>query len=171
MAINLSPLQLRDPTLPTFIQKALEKYQAKGKNIVFELTETALLGSDDVVRDSVNAIKKLNCLIALDDFGTGYSSISHLLTFPIDIVKLDKSLLDKVHVLPRYYHILKGLSGMLHQLRIAVVAEGVESAQQVAICSELDIERIQGYYFAKPTSHCRLFMLIQELTGLTTDLS
>ncbi|TMO56870.1 putative bifunctional diguanylate cyclase/phosphodiesterase [Pseudoalteromonas aurantia] len=171
MAINLSPLQLRDPTLPTFIQKALKKYQAKGKNIVFELTETALLGSDDVVRNSVNAIKKLNCLIALDDFGTGYSSISHLLTFPIDIVKLDKSLLDKVHVLPRYYHILKGLSSMLHQLRIAVVAEGVESAQQVAICSELDIERIQGYYFAKPTSHCRLFMLIQELTDLTTDLS
>ncbi|KAF7764125.1 hypothetical protein PCIT_b0036 [Pseudoalteromonas citrea] len=171
MAINLSPLQLRDVDLPAFIQSALEKYQAKGENIVFELTETALLGSDDAVHDSVNAIKALNCLIALDDFGTGYSSISHLLTFPIDIVKLDKSLLDKVHVLPRYYHILKGLSSMLHQLRISVVAEGVESAQQVAICSELDIERIQGYYFAKPTSKCNLFMLIQELTGLTTDLN
>jgi diguanylate cyclase (GGDEF)-like protein len=171
MAINLSPLQLKDPELPIFIRNTLEKHKARGENIVFELTETALLGSDNTVHDSVNTIKELNCLIALDDFGTGYSSISHLLTFPIDIVKLDKSLLDKVHVLPRYYHILKGLSSMLHQLRIAVVAEGVESAQQVAICSELNIDRIQGYYFAKPTSKCRLTMLIQELKGLTADLS
>lgn len=163
MAINLSPLQLRDLNLPSFIQKCLIQHDALGKYIVFELTETALLEPDDSVHRSVAAIKALDCQIALDDFGTGYSSISHLLTFPIDIVKLDKSLLDKVHVLPRYYHILKGLSVMLHQMRISVVAEGVETAQQVAICSELKIERIQGYYFSKPTSKNSLYQQIKTL--------
>ncbi|MBE0370666.1 MULTISPECIES: putative bifunctional diguanylate cyclase/phosphodiesterase [Pseudoalteromonas] len=171
MTINLSPLQLRDHDLPAFIQDCLTKHSSKGENIVFELTETALLESDNSVHHSVSAIKELGCLIALDDFGTGYSSISHLLTFPIDIVKLDKSLLDKVHVLPRYYHILKGLSHMLHQLRISVVAEGVESAQQVAICSELNIERIQGYYFSKPMAQCSLYVTIQDLNKRASNLN
>ena len=97
----------------------------------------------------MNAIRELGSKIALDDFGTGFSSVSHLQDFPIDTVKIDKSLLlasseDKT------VRLIKGLSYMLHSLDLAIVAEGVETEESLKLCQSINVDRIQGYLLSKP---------------------
>ncbi len=150
LAINLSPLQLEDISLPAFINDCLKRVDIDGTLFTFELTETALLTESERVSSSLNRIKELGCQIALDDFGTGYSSISHLLNYPIDIVKVDKSLTDRIEVDDRGKRIFMGLIDMLKSLQLSVVVEGVESGSQYSICRSTNVDKVQGYYFSKP---------------------
>jgi diguanylate cyclase (GGDEF)-like protein len=152
MAINLSPVQLVDIELTSFIKKCLKKYNVKAEDIEFELTETALL---DVTEKTIKVIKKiseLGCKIALDDFGTGYSSISHLHQFPIDTVKIDKSLMPTSKNESKNYKLVKGLVAMANSLELNIVAEGVETLAQVEICQTLKIQCLQGFFLSKPLS-------------------
>jgi diguanylate cyclase (GGDEF)-like protein len=149
MSINLSAKQLVDEKLLTCIERSLAKHNVSAKNIEFELTETTLLESNDAVIMIMNAIRDLGSKIALDDFGTGFSSVSHLQDFPIDTVKIDKSLLlasseDKT------VRLIKGLSYMLHSLDLAIVAEGVETEESLKLCQSINVDRIQGYLLSKP---------------------
>ena len=149
MSINLSAKQLVDEKLLTCIERSLAKYNVSAENIEFELTETTLLESNDAVIMMMNAIRELGSKIALDDFGTGFSSVSHLQDFPIDTVKIDKSLLlasseDKT------VRLIKGLSYMLHSLDLAIVAEGVETEESLKLCQSINVDRIQGYLLSKP---------------------
>ena len=149
MAINLSAMQLVDERLLDCVQNSLAKHNLKAHNIEFELTETALLESNDAIIVMMNAIRELGCKIALDDFGTGFSSVSHLQNFPIDTVKIDKSLLlaSSQH---KTAALIKGLSLMLHSLNLDIVAEGVETEEMLQLCQTLEIHSIQGYLLSKP---------------------
>lgn len=149
IAVNLSPIQLCDSGLVKFIDKALQHFNVPAESITFELTETALLGGEQS-KDCIAAINTLGCQIALDDFGTGFSSLSHLLSFPIDIVKIDRSILPESQDASKHLSILIGLSSMLRSLGLCIVAEGVETKNQSVLCQELLIDKLQGYYFAKP---------------------
>jgi diguanylate cyclase len=152
MSINLSPVQLQDATLVMHISECLEKYQLDPKTVIFELTETALLNDEKRKHETIQAIHELGCLIALDDFGTGFSSISYLLEFPIDIVKIDKSLIpsftdDEENKLK--CSMTEGVAYMLKSLDLSVVAEGVENAKAAKFCSQLNIDKGQGYFWGK----------------------
>ena len=149
MSINLSAKQLVDEKLLTCIEDSLTKHNVKARNIEFELTETALLESNDSVIVMMNAIRDKGCKIALDDFGTGFSSVSHLQNFPIDTVKIDKSLLFASSE-AKTSSLIKGLSCMLHTLDLDIVAEGIETETSLKLCQELNIHRIQGYLLSKP---------------------
>ena len=105
----------------------------------------------------INDIDSLGCKISLDDFGTGYSSISHLHNFPIDIVKIDKSLIPKdIHDEKRKALII-GLVGMIRSLHLNIVAEGVELEHQVELCKQLEIERVQGFFYSKAIDNQTFF--------------
>jgi len=149
MSINLSAKQLVDEKLLSCIQDSLTTHNVKAQNIEFELTETALLESNDAVIIMMNAIRASGCKIALDDFGTGFSSVSHLQNFPIDTVKIDKSLLLASSE-EKTSSLIKGLSLMLHSLNLTIVAEGIETEESFELCQALNIDRIQGYLLAKP---------------------
>ena len=149
MSINLSAKQLADEKLITCIQDSLKKHNVTAQNIEFELTETALLENKDSVIVMMNAIRDLGCKIALDDFGTGFSSISHLQNFPINTVKIDKSLL-LVSSEEKTCSLIKGLSCMLHTLELDIVAEGIETEASLKLCNELKIHRVQGYLLSRP---------------------
>lgn len=149
MSINLSAKQLVDEKLLICIEDSLIKYGVKAQNIEFELTETALLESNDSVIVMMNAIRDKGCKIALDDFGTGFSSVSHLLNFPIDTVKIDKSLLLSSYE-DKTCSLIKGLSCMLHILDLDIVAEGIETEASLKLCQELNIHRVQGYLLSRP---------------------
>lgn len=96
-------------------------------------------------------ISQLGCKIALDDFGTGYSSVSHFLHFPIDTVKLDKSIMPRNPADISSLQLINGLVLMAKQLNINIVAEGIENEFQLNIIKEQNIECAQGYYFMKPS--------------------
>jgi len=150
LSINLSPLQLHDLNLLTFIKDLIIEFGVRSSNIVLEITETALLNYNEATLETLEQLRAFGCQLALDDFGTGYSSISHLLNYPIDIVKFDKSLIDGAVCNTKHKAIIKGLTDMLNTLDIVTVAEGIETKAQMALCEQLGVNRLQGYFFNKP---------------------
>lgn len=150
MSINLSSLQLQNEKICEHIQYSLKKHDLKPENLMLEITETALLDEDIMTYQVIEKLHNLGCKIALDDFGTGYSSISHLLNYPIDVVKLHKSLIDGSTRNQRHSTIMTGLCSMLNQLGISVVAEGIEEQDQLGICKQCNVKLLQGYLFSKP---------------------
>ena len=149
IAINLSSVQLADKTLVSFINNMIEKYHVPAELIEFELTETALLEKSSQAVATLESLSNLGCKIALDDFGSGFSSVSHLQNFPIDTVKIDKSLIMVSDQL-KARALIEGLAAMLHSLSLDIVAEGVENEQSLQFCQQLNIQRAQGYFFSKP---------------------
>lgn len=152
LAINLSPLQIHDLNLPRYIAEQAANCGLNLTNITIEVTETALLENNDCTLETLSSIRALGCQIALDDFGTGFSSISHLLNYPIDIVKFDRSLLERILDDNKARLMLSGMNKMLTQIHIATVAEGVEQIEQVKVCESIGITLLQGYLLGKPMS-------------------
>ncbi|MGB2739584.1 MAG: EAL domain-containing protein [Cognaticolwellia sp.] len=148
VAINLSNIQLTDKTLINFIKDTLVEHHLSPKLVEFELTETSLLEHDSQAIKFMESLSLLGCRIVLDDFGSGFSSLSHLQKFPIDIVKIDKSLMLTSHE-PKTCALIGGLSAMLHSLDFEIVAEGIENKNSFALCQQLNIQRAQGYFFSK----------------------
>lgn len=150
VSINLSPVQLNDEKIIAFIFETIKKYKIKPALVLFELTETVLLDSPSRVKLILNRISGHGCKIALDDFGTGFSSLSHLKEFPIDTVKIDKSMIPLSENDTKAIDIMTGLVMMLNSLRLDIVAEGIETNFQLAFCKKLEIPKIQGYIYDKP---------------------
>lgn len=150
MAVNISAVQLNNNTLIPNIQRLLRRYQVAPESLVLELTETALLVQDENHNEHIDQLCKLGCKLALDDFGTGYSSLSHLVNFPINTVKLDKSLLPRSNTEVRHLSIVKGIAAMVSTIGLHMVAEGVETEYQYELCKQFGIDELQGYLFDKP---------------------
>ncbi|MBL4942215.1 MAG: EAL domain-containing protein [Colwellia sp.] len=150
MAINLSPVQLLDNLLLSHIKKCFKTYDINPQTIEFEITETALLDDSWQTQAVIKNLSELGCKIALDDFGTGFSSLSHLHHFPINTVKIDKSLMPVNEVDFSNEKLIHGLVIMLQYLNLNIVAEGVEFQSQLALCQSLHIQKLQGYLLSKP---------------------
>ena len=150
MAINISPVQLSDPELITFIKTCFEQHNISPKLVEFELTETALLVDSDLTSSAIQALSDLGCRIALDDFGTGYSSLSHLHSYPINTVKIDKSLMPSSSDKKLSKQLINGLVPMIKSLGLNIIAEGVEQVLDLDMCKSLAVEKVQGYYFSRP---------------------
>ena len=149
ISINLSVIQLTDKALVSFIESTIAKYGLAPELVELELTETALLENSEQAIKVMESLSNIGCHIALDDFGTGFSSVSHLQNFPINTVKIDKSLMLASNK-PKTRALIQGLSAMLHSLGLEIVAEGIEDQDSFSLCQQLNIQRTQGYYFSKP---------------------
>jgi diguanylate cyclase (GGDEF)-like protein len=160
MSINLSSLQLSDSGLVEFVSRNLLENKLKPRDLMLEITETALFAEEASSKSLISQFHELGCKIALDDFGTGYSSISHLLEFPIDVVKLHKSLIDGSTVNKRHATIMNGLCNMLNDLNTIIVAEGIEELEQFALCKACNVSIVQGYYFSKPLPEKELMAFV-----------
>jgi diguanylate cyclase (GGDEF)-like protein len=170
ISINVSPCQLSDKRFTAFVESLLKSYKVPASSIVFEITETALLNEDATTLEALTSLHELGIRIALDDFGTGFSSISHLLICPINIVKVDKSIIQ--HITQAYSNhrsMLEGLAYMLNKLDIRIIAEGVETKQQAKLCMETGIELIQGYFYYKPVNEDDLYLLLDKVEEKTVN--
>jgi diguanylate cyclase len=149
VAINVSPLQLQDVQLLQLLNSETQKHGIQPATITIEVTETALLEDDDLTRSTLNALAHKGYKIALDDFGVGFSSISHLNSYPINIVKLDKSLQSIDNNTGQHKNVLEAVALMLKRLDFLVVAEGIETQAQLAVCQNLNIDWFQGYLLGR----------------------
>jgi diguanylate cyclase (GGDEF)-like protein len=150
MAINVSSKQFNDDSLCELISACLEAHQVDPDLLDIELTETALFKDTASTQRVITQLSELGCRLSLDDFGTGFSSISHLQNYPIDVVKIDKSLMPPEEQGDRQETLLRGLVAMTSILGLEVIAEGVETRKQLDLCRSLGIRRIQGYYYSRP---------------------
>jgi diguanylate cyclase (GGDEF)-like protein len=150
MSINVSAVQLRSMDLVDALVRCLLKYKVPANLIEIELTETALFKDTLNSRQVIAGLKESGCRLSLDDFGTGYSSIAHLRNYPISIVKIDKSLMPENQQDVKNIALVEGLVAMATILGLDVVAEGLETQIHVDLCKKLNIQRAQGYFYAKP---------------------
>ena len=150
MAINLSARQFFQKTLLETIQKELDAAAIPAENLEFEITESLMMNNIQETIETLQKMKDLGLHLSIDDFGTGYSSLSYLKQFPINKLKIDKSFVDGLPNDLDDLAIVQAIIAISHALKLTVIAEGVETAEQYKLLAQLDCNEIQGYFFAKP---------------------
>ncbi|WP_437882611.1 putative bifunctional diguanylate cyclase/phosphodiesterase [Pseudomonas sp. LRF_L74] len=150
VAINLSAKQFTDPDLVGSIATILHEEQMPAHLLELELTESLLLEGDEETRQQVARLKTLGLSLAMDDFGTGYSSLSYLKKFPIDVIKIDRSFVKDIPENQDDMEITSAVIAMAHGLKLKVVAEGIETAAQLAFLRKQKCDVGQGYLFDRP---------------------
>ncbi|WP_372741493.1 ABC transporter substrate binding protein [Neptunomonas sp.] len=150
MAVNLSMRQFFDPELLSKIKAALEKYDFPASLLELEITESMIMEEVDVVVDTLHQLKDLGVSLAIDDFGTGYSSLSYLKRLPFDHLKVDGSFVRDIPHDKNDMEITSAVIAMAHKLGLKVIAEGIETHEQLAFLRENGCEMGQGYLLARP---------------------
>lgn len=163
MAINISPIQLQDQNLLPHLIDTIEKNGVPSDCITLEITETALFKDSEKITDTLSRLSKHGFKIALDDFGMGYSSIAHLIEYPINIVKLDKSMQSFVDDDCKRYKVLESLAYMLNKLDLSIVAEGIETDSQSRLCQKLNLDYQQGFLLSRP-------LPVDQIDGMLASL-
>jgi diguanylate cyclase (GGDEF)-like protein len=150
VAVNLSPIQFRRGNVANAIREALDASGLLPDRLEIEITESVFLNDTELTRLWLDQLRELGVRISLDDFGTGYSSLSYLHSFPLNKVKIDRSFLLGVGTSARSLNLLHGVARLSAELNLAVVVEGVETEEQLAlIAREKSIEEIQGFLIGK----------------------
>lgn len=150
VAVNVSPLQLRDKDFLSTVQSVLAAHQVDASLIHLEVTESALMDDADRCEAMLRGLKALGFCLSLDDFGTGYSSLSYLKRYPFDKVKIDQSFVRDIGTNQTDTVIVKVIISMAHGLGLKVIAEGVETEAQCEIMRSNVCDEIQGYFFSRP---------------------
>ena len=164
VAVNLSTVQLREPTLLADVAAALEDFGLEPARLTLEVTETTLMENPDVASERLHQLKGLGVKVALDDFGTGFSSLSYLQRFPVDRLKIDKSFTDALAGAgsPEDVTLVGAIAGLGNLLNLAVTAEGIERYGQVGALLSLGCTTGQGFYFAAPVTSSHFSELVDE---------
>ncbi|HTB45916.1 MAG TPA: EAL domain-containing protein [Acetobacteraceae bacterium] len=150
IAVNVSPMQLRDGRLQDDIAAILQRTGLPARLLEIEVTESVMADNNQTVLGTLHALKAMGIHIALDDFGTGYSSLSYLRRFSFDKIKIDKSFVQGQSTDQGVRVILEAILGMCHNLGLAVVGEGVETQQQLAMLRLNQCTELQGYLLGRP---------------------
>jgi len=152
ISVNLSAKQFLQPKLVEDIGKLLSDLSLPPEVLKLEITESTVMGDPTAAVEMLQHIKSLGIQLAIDDFGTGYSSLSYLHRFPLDTLKIDRSFISNMGEDGEGMEIARTILPMANNLRLDVVAEGVETIQQVALLKKLQCKYGQGFYFSRPLS-------------------
>ena len=163
LAVNLSGRQFRDGKLISDVQGILQASGLAPHQLELEITESILIEDATVAGNTLKALAALGVRLAIDDFGTGYSSLSYLRRFPINTLKIDRSFVIEMESSPDAVAIVKTIIGLADNLGLEVVAEGVETAGQLALLSGFGCTKVQGYLFSRPVPLADLAGLLKSI--------
>jgi diguanylate cyclase (GGDEF)-like protein len=149
VSLNVSPSNLREPDLPLFIDRALRTWDVNSRNLVVEITESAMMGDPNAATEILHELKSHGVRLSIDDFGTGYSSMYYLAQLPLDELKIDMSFVRTMLEVPVNAKIVRSLVELAHNLELSVVAEGVENEAIMNALANLNCDYGQGYHFGK----------------------
>jgi diguanylate cyclase (GGDEF)-like protein/PAS domain S-box-containing protein len=152
ISVNLSARHLQDHNVLRDVVDALDASGLDPSALVLEVTETGLIEDLNPAGSTLGVLKQLGLRIAVDDFGTGYSSLAYLSSFPIDIIKIDKSFVDRLTVSIEGRKMVRAVIDLAHTLGLTAVAEGIENADQAKALQELGCALAQGFFYAQPMS-------------------
>jgi EAL domain-containing protein (putative c-di-GMP-specific phosphodiesterase class I) len=169
MAVNISAMQLREGTFVDSVFAILKETGLDPKFLEVELTESVLMKHAESTASILKALKARGVQVAVDDFGTGYSSLSYLRKFPIDALKIDQSFVSQITTVPDETIIVKAVVSMGRSLKLRVVAEGVETQEQLAFLQAHQCDEAQGYFFSRPVPPQQFAKLLKS--GITKAAS
>jgi diguanylate cyclase (GGDEF)-like protein len=169
VAVNLAPSQFRLTNLLDQIRRALESVALAPQFLEVELTESAVMSDAEESIRILEAISRMGVLVSVDDFGTGYSSMSYLRRFPIDKLKIDRCFVEEMTRRPEDASIVRAIISLAHSLHLKVIAEGVETPEQLALLAELGCDQYQGFHFSPALIPERFAALVKQELSLTDD--
>jgi diguanylate cyclase (GGDEF)-like protein len=165
IAVNVSPVQLRDPSFCDDLVAILERYHLSPDRFELELTEGILVKNPTLAKRKLDRLKEVGFKLSLDDFGTGFSSIGYLRQFPFDKLKIDRCFVREIGLNPTANALIQALVSLGEAMELAVVAEGIELKTQLDLLRLLRCEFIQGYYFSKPLPAADIADLLVEASA------
>jgi len=150
IAVNISPTQLTDPDFLPFLRQLLADTGIPGNLLLIEVTETTFMQDSGTTSRVLEEVRRLGIRVSLDDFGTGYSSLSHLQQFPLDEIKIDRVFISGLDTRDADAAIVAAICILGRTMKLNVVAEGVETPEQVKRLEGLSCDEMQGYLFSRP---------------------
>ncbi|MTV37129.1 EAL domain-containing response regulator [Duganella radicis] len=166
VAVNLAAGQFANDATVPYVESTLRNFGVAAECLGLEITEGTVMGDPNKAVAALRRLKDIGVSISLDDFGTGYSSLSYLKRFPIDVLKIDKSFVDDVTTDSADAAIALSVISLAHNLNMRVIAEGVETREQVQFLTERGCDEMQGYYFSRPVNAEGFTALLRERRNL-----
>jgi len=164
VAVNLSSRQFQQEDFIMILSGILDESGIDPHNLILEITESTIMENTDTVFDLLHELNEMGLLLTIDDFGTGYSSLSYLKKFPIHAIKIDRSFVSEINTNDDDAAIAMAIISMAHSLKLKVIAEGVETKDQLMMLCEQRCDAIQGYFFS-PALHPENISEILEAEG------
>jgi len=169
MAVNVSAMEFRNEHFLDGLLTILTETGLDPRSLELELTESVLMKRAESAASILQTLREAGVQVAVDDFGTGYSSLSYLSKFPIDALKIDQSFVRNLSTSKHDAIIVNAVIGMARSLKLRVVAEGVETPEQLAFLQAHQCDEAQGYYFSRPVPPQQFARLLQ--TGIPVPAS
>ena len=169
VAVNLSPIQFRNPELNGLVKQLLSETALPPELLELEVTEGALLADTSETMAVLDALRTQGCQLSLDDFGTGYSSLNYLKRLPLSSLKIDQSFVRDLPGERGNLAIVRVIIALAKNLGFGVIAEGVETLTQARLLQEMACEVLQGYYFSRPVSFAEITALLHQQWNLADD--
>ena len=166
VAVNLSAVQFKTTNLASIVTRALKQAELAPQWLELEITESVMMGDIDRVIPLMNNLRELGIKLSVDDFGTGFSSLTYLKQFPVEKLKIDQSFVRNIVTDADDAAIAKTIVRLGQSLGITVIAEGVETVEQLSYLRHMDCDEAQGYYFAKPLPPEEFARWVREFPGL-----
>lgn len=170
LSINISGKQIPNGMPPEKLAEMIRRYGIDPSRLALEITEGVLLSDLGQSLDWLHAVRELGCHVYLDDFGTGYSSLSYLKRFPVNTVKVDKSFVRDLSEDSSDLALVEAIVAMARSLGLDVVAEGVESLDQLKLLQQMNCRSVQGYYFSKPVPITEFAEVAARVDALLTSI-
>lgn len=161
VSVNISSKQLT-PRFIGYVKDLLGKVDLAPNSLVLEITESIIMENAEVVAPLLQQLKEMDVQLHIDDFGTGYSSLSYLHRFPLDVLKIDRSFVNRIDANGDNMEIIKAIITLAHSLEMDVVAEGVETEEQLKQLKVLECEYMQGFYFSEPLAKEQMEYLLKK---------
>ena len=165
VAVNLSPVQFRRQDIRQYVTSVLNETGLDPSQLELELTESILMQNAEAAAGTLRELQELGVTFAIDDFGTGYSSLAYVKNFPVDRLKIDQCFLRNLLDDPNDAAIVRAIINLGHSLGLKVVAEGVESADQLEFVRNEGCDEVQGYYFSEPVNVTEFAALVRRHSG------
>jgi EAL domain-containing protein (putative c-di-GMP-specific phosphodiesterase class I) len=164
IAVNVSPIQLRQKDFIDTVIEAADKAEVAGGSLDIEITESVIMQNVEAIIPILQTVRGLGVEISVDDFGTGYSSLAYIARLPIQSLKIDRSFVVGMTQNQDSLAIVRSVISLAHALRLHVIAEGVETEDQATLLSELACDQMQGYLFSRPVPPDEVPALMRKLT-------
>ncbi|MGK7877210.1 MAG: putative bifunctional diguanylate cyclase/phosphodiesterase, partial [Xenococcaceae cyanobacterium] len=169
MSVNLSVKQFSQPNLIEQIDQILQETKLDGRSLKLEITESAIIDNDKLVTEIFEQLRVRQIHLSIDDFGIGYSSLSYLHRFPVNMLKIDRSFVSRIGKIGQELEIVQAIVTLANHLGMRVIAEGVETTQQLTQLRALGCEEGQGYFFSKPLDPESAGAILERVEAWTGD--
>ena len=162
VSVNVSRADIYNADLTAVLMGLLQKYELPPASLHLEITESAYTENPRQIIETVSHLRELGFVVEMDDFGNGYSSLHMLHEMPVDVLKLDMKFIQSEPVTPVNQEIMRFIINLAHLMSLSVVAEGVETEEQLERLRRIGCECVQGYYFSKPVQVKEFEKLMEE---------